>query len=270
MANASAQLGIHRIVVILDAVEFGQSTLQTSVRLAAALGAKIEGVFVRDSNLSRLTGLPFLRELRPWSLAEDVFSEQRIESELRALARNAEQFLAQAAAALGVDWSFQVWQGRIEAEVLISHFEADLVTIHRSCFMRSYRLPPLPLAYRGATRQAKATIDVLFDDSSQSARALAIACQLGREWNTTVRLWLTAADDETMTRLQTQANTLLAAYQQPVRCISLLNVGVRAFCQALNRSASSMLIAESGHPLLRQQGLSQCLKELSCPVLLLR
>ncbi|MDH3900470.1 MAG: universal stress protein, partial [Gammaproteobacteria bacterium] len=122
MAPATEQASIRHIVVTLDASEPGRSALETAVRLAAILGAELEGIFVEDINLIRLAGLPFLREVRPWSLGEETISTQRMQRELRTLARHAERMLEQAAREMGVPWSFQVWRGRAGAETLAQTF----------------------------------------------------------------------------------------------------------------------------------------------------
>jgi len=102
MTSAIEHTANRYIVVTLDASESGRPALQTAVRLAALLGAGLEGVFVEDINLIRLAGLPFLREVRPWSLADEEISTQRMQRELRTLARRAEQMLERVARETGV------------------------------------------------------------------------------------------------------------------------------------------------------------------------
>ena len=58
----------------------------------------------------------------------------RMEQELRALARRAERLLSEHAARHNVAWSFRVWRGSIDSELLAADIEAGGLAHHLSEF----------------------------------------------------------------------------------------------------------------------------------------
>ena len=116
---------MQRITITLDAFETSPRELERVARLAARLGAELEGVFVEDLDLIQLVGLPFLREVRSASLAVEALNLGRLEEELRVLARRAERTMAEHANRHGAAWCFRVWRGSIEHDLLASTPDAD-------------------------------------------------------------------------------------------------------------------------------------------------
>ncbi len=266
MTPATKQSTVRRITVTLGTSESGRLPLETAARLAAILGAELEGVFVEDINLIRLSGLPFLREVRPWSIADEQVSSQRMQRELRTLARRAEQMIERVARETGVPWSFQVWQGRPEAASLLQAFGAEILSLGRISSRVSSRMfaparRPTPLS-----RETNTSISVLFSGSEQAARAAATACSLARDMGARLTVMLPAA----MPALKEQALAILKQHGQVARFVELAGVDAPSLRLAADTAGPSILITEAEHPLLQQAGLDQCLDALFCPVLLIR
>jgi nucleotide-binding universal stress UspA family protein len=267
---ATEHAAIRHIVVTLDASESGRPALQTAVRLAAILGARLEGVFVEDINLIRLAELPFLREVRLWSLAEETISTQRIQRELRTLARHAERMLEQAAREMDVPWSFQVWRGRAEATSLAQAFGADILSLGRLSSLVSSRAWATTRPRTGQPRETVTSISVLFSDSEQAARAVTTACNLAKDMDAVLTVLLPENQAEAMPGLKEKARTILDLHEQPARFLQASGTDVQSLVQAADTPGISILIAEAEHPLLQQAGIDQCLEALFCPVLLVR
>jgi nucleotide-binding universal stress UspA family protein len=270
MIPATEHPAIRHIVVTLDASESGRPALQTAVRLAAILGARLEGVFVEDINLIRLSELPFLREVRLWSLAEETISTQRIQRELRALARHAERMLEQAAREMDVPWSFQVWRGRAEATSLARAFGADILSLGRLSSLVSSRAWATT---RPRTRQPLETatsISVLFSDSEQAARAMTTACSLAKDMDAVLTVLLPENPADDVPGLKEKARAILDLHEQTARFVQVSGTDMQSLGPAAGTSGISILITEAEHPLLQQAGLDQCLETLFCPVLLVR
>jgi nucleotide-binding universal stress UspA family protein len=259
-----------RIVVTLDTTESGRAALETTARLAALLGAELEGIFVEDINLIRLAGLPFLREVRVCSLGEESISLQRMQRELRTLARYAERMLEQAARDMGVPWSFQVWRGHAGAETLTQAFVADIFSLGRvSALAHSSAWTTT----RPRARQSRATIasiNVLFSDSERAMSAMTTACNLAKDLGARVTVLLPKKQKKDITGLIGKARAILDAHGQPASFVQLTGTGVKSLVQTAGASGQCILIAEAEHPLLQQAGLDRCLEALSCPVLLVR
>jgi nucleotide-binding universal stress UspA family protein len=270
MTPATEQTTIRRIVVTLDVSESGRPTLQAAVRLAAILGAELEGVFVEDINLIRLSGLPFLREVRPCSLAEESISTQRMQRELRTLARHAERMLEQAASEMDISWSFQVWRGHAEAASLVQAFGADIISMGRV----SSRVSSSTWATtRSRARRSPATIasiSILFSESEQAVRAMTAACSLAKDLGARLTVLLPKNQAADMPGLKEKAQTILDFHKQAARFVELTGTDAQALARAACAPSISILIAESKHPLLLQGRLDQCLEALACPVLLVR
>jgi nucleotide-binding universal stress UspA family protein len=270
MTTATKPPATRRITVTLDASESGRPPLETAARLAAILGAELEGVFVEDINLIRLSGLPFLREFRPWSIADEQISSQRMQRELRTLARRAEQMLERVASESGVPWSFQVWQGRPEAASLLKAFGAEILSLGRiSSRVTSHMLAPAR-RLTPPSRKPDTSISVLFSGSEQAVRAVATACSLASDMGARLTVMLPAIPAQAVPALKEQALAILKQHGQAARCVELAGVDAQSLRLAADATGPSILITEAEHPLLLQAGLDQCLDALFCPVLLIR
>jgi len=270
MTQAGEQAAIRHIVVTLDASESSRPALETTVRLATILGAELEGVFVEDINLIRLAGLPFLREVRPWSLTEEDLSSQRMQRELRALARHAEHMLEQAARETGVNWSFRVWRGRTEAESLSTAFDADVLSLYRGSSLLSCRDRLAPKPHVQPAQYTAQSISVLFSVSEQATKALTAACHLANDLDVHLIILLPNTKTGDVLKLQKKAGAILDSYAQRARFVLLAATDALSLAQAMSTSGDTVLIAAAGHPILQRGGLDQCLEALSCPLLLVR
>lgn len=272
MNVVSGAVSIRRIVVKLDSGAPGVPALQVAVRLAAALGAELEGVFVEDINLVRLASLPFLREVRAFSLGEQAISVEGMQRDLRVLARQAEQTLAQAAAASGVSCSFRVWRGHAGVESISAGVDADILSLGAGGLRSAYHraLPRLSAQVSGARIARVETISVLFSDSPRSLKALAAACHLAGALHADMRVLLPPPAEPDDDRLQRLAAEVLAAHGRKAGFVHSDAADPVALAGHIGRSAANVLIADVDHPLLRQAGVAECLEQLEGTVLLVR
>ena len=270
MTPASEQHATRHVVVTLDASESGLPALETAVRLAAITGAHLEGVFVEDINLIRLAELPFLREVRPSSLAEEAISSQRMQRELRTLGRQARRMLEQAVRETGVHWSFQVWRGHAGAETLAETFSADILSLGRVSSLRFSGAWAASGLRARRQREAPSHINVLFSDSEQAVRALTTACSLANDLGATISVILPDDRQAGLRRLRQKTLAILESCGQSARFVQLGGNGLQSLAQLTGISGRCILIAGSGHTLLQQAGLDRCLDALACPVLLVR
>lgn len=270
MTPLNEQPPVKRITVTLDVSESGRAPLETAVRLAAITGAELEGVFVEDINLMRLPGLPFLREVRPWSISGEQISTQRMQRELRTLARRAEQMLEHAARELGVPWSFQVWRGHAAAATLANAFGAEILSLGRVSSLVSSRVfaTTRPLAYQA--RETDPAISVLFSDSEQGGRALATACSLARDMAARLTVMLPAVEPQDVQALKEKAIVVLRRHEQEARLVQMTGSDAQSLVRVAGAAGMRLLVTEAEHPLLQLAGLDQCLEALFCPVLLVR
>lgn len=258
------------IMVALDASASGRQALQTAARLAALMGAELEGVFVEDINLLRLAELPFLREVRPWSLAEESISSQRMQRELQTLARLARQMLEQTAMEMGIEYSFRVWRGHAAATTLAETFSADIISLGRVSSLASTGHWTVTRTRARRYHQSVAVINVLFSETEQAKRALTAACSLAQDLQANLSILLPDSDQTDTAKLKKRAQKILDKLGQTAQFVPLHGAGVQALVQIARSCDSCVFMAEREHPLLQQSGLDQCLDALGCPVLLVR
>lgn len=249
-----------RIVITLDSAQVDAVELQRLARLAHRLGAELEGVFVEDSDLLRLSGLGFLREFRPTSQRAERFQAARIQQELRVMARRAERALAEHAESRGVRWSFRTWRGSIERE-LLTGVQADILALMRLG----------AVAFQPARRRVPELVSAYFDGSPESVRSLETAAELAND-NDEVSLQVLVgkgAEAESVD-LRRQAARILADHTGTVIYRELDSDTVAAVLEALHESGSTALVMQRDNSLLRSTSLRQYLSRLHCPLFLVR
>ncbi|MGD8842842.1 MAG: hypothetical protein PVJ83_05145 [Gammaproteobacteria bacterium] len=263
------QLVIRRIVVTLDSTEAGRPALDIALRLAAAAGAELEGVFVENADLIRLSALPFLREVRPWSLAEEVLSTQRMQRDLRVLARQAEAMLMQASRAVGIGCSFRIWRGHTAEELWRTATDADILSVRAGGSAPAYAVISARVTRygRSATTETPVSVNVLLGDSPASERALTTTCLLARAPGTSLRVLLPAGAPQLPARI----GEILASCRQQAEFVVLADNSPAALAAALRaRGGNTVLVADSDHPLFATAGIGAWLEQLSGSVLLVR
>ncbi len=251
---------MRRITITLDAFETSPRELERAARLAARLGAELEGLFVEDLDLIHLAGLPFLREVRSTSLAVEALNMGRIEQELRVLARRAERTLAEHAGRHGAAWSFRVWRGSIERDLLAATLDTDVLALARLGAMLT---PP-------STAPSRPGIAVLFSGSEAATRALTTAADLAADPEIPLNVLLPGKNETGTEQLRKQAEALLDEPAQTTHFMRLPNVGLPDLTQALADSNSAVLVLEREHEFLQTSSLRHCLTTLACPLLVVQ
>jgi hypothetical protein len=258
---------IRRIAVALDASAQSERMLAVAAAIAAAMQAELEGVFVEDAVLLRATGLPFQREFRLTTRGETVPCAERLQRELRAEARRMRQALEQSALRRNCAWSFRVWRGDLEGEILSAASGAELFTlglIGRFQPLRQRRQPA------PANPAAALAIGVLFDGSEGAVRALAAAAELAHGGGAMLRIMLQGSDPEAIAHRREAATALLGDAASAAAFIALPERSAAAPARAVLRTGADVLLAGADNPLLQREILWQSLAALDCPLLVVR
>jgi hypothetical protein len=268
MSTSAAKPTGRRIAVALDASQQSLQLIALAAGVAAALRAELEGVFIEDDVMLRAFGLPFQREFRLTTRREEHADAARLQRELRAAARHVRESLGQSAQRLGCSWSFRVWRGDAEAEILSAASSADMFT-----------LSPLgrfaPFGRRGsAARRHRGpddlVIGVLWDGSAGAARALAAAGELAAGGHARLQVFMQAADEAAVGQLHRQMADTLGPDRDRTDIIPLAADAPEAVIAALIAGGGDLLMVDSGNPLLDRRTLWQNLAALNCPLLLVR
>lgn len=268
MTQASEKKPARRLAVALDASEQSVRVMGLAAAIAAALEAELEGVFVEDADLLRLAGLPFLREFRLTTRGEDRVDAERLQRELRATARHVRESVEQSAQRLGCTWSFRVWRGDLEAEILTAALDADLFTLAPLGRFAPLRRPPKRSSRPG--KEAELVVGVLFDGSEGAGRALAAGAELTARHNATLRVVLQEADPAKIEALRRQAGDLLGGTLGRAQLIALQEADAETIAKTLLRLSTDLLVVDAGNALLDRGALWPSLGAIGCPVLIVR
>ena len=252
---------MRRIAITLDAFEVSPGALEQAVLLAERMGAQLEGIFIEDIDLIQVAELPFLREVRSVSRSVSEVSLYRMEQELRVLARRAERLLGEQASRHNVAWSFRVWRGSIDTDLLSADLEADVFALTR-LGVSLVRLPVL------STRST--AVSVLFTASEASLRALETAVKLASDPAAYLNIILPAVDEAEAAHLQEMAAKQLGKHMSGVRFINLQDGSLHDLIEILADANSAVLIIERDNKLLQVPSLKHSLGNLKCPLLIVR
>jgi len=252
---------MRRIAVTLDASELSAQALDQVIRLAERMDAQLEGIFVEDIDLIQIAELPFLREVRTVSRSEDAISLARMEQELRALARRAERLLSEQASRHNVAWSFRIWRGSIDSDLLAADIEADVFALTRlgAALTRSRALPARSTA-----------VSVLFSGTEASVRALDTAVNLATDPQKELNILLSAEDGAGVARLQALVIKHLGEAAANAHFIRLPDGSLSDLLEILSDTHTAVLIVDRDSKLLQTPTLRQNLNSLDCPLLIVR
>ncbi len=252
---------MRRIAITLDAFEVSAQALEQAIRLAERMGAQLEGIFIEDIDLLQIAELPYLKEVRSVSRSENVISLQRMEQELRVLARRAERLLSEQAARHHVAWSFRIWRGSIDSDLLAADIEADVFALTRlgAALTRSRSLPARSTA-----------VSVLFTGTDASVRALQAAINLATDPDRELNILLPAGGDTEAACLQQLATEQVGKDAARVHFMHMADGSLAELMEILTDTNTAVLILERDYELLHAPSLKRSLCNLNCPLLVVR
>ncbi len=222
-------LHIQRILVAMDASPYSRAALKVAAELAASLGAELRGVFVEDALLLGLADLPMVNEVHIPSAQVRLITRQVLEQEFRALALEAERWMATVAQPLDLPWEFELLRGNIVSELLAAARSSDLISLGRFGW-------PLTNPPRRMGSVARALVEqcaipaLLLHQEIQAGQPILATFQgpedeellgwagfLAQHYQSQVTVFLMAEGQEQAARLQERAQATLATWRTPVR-----------------------------------------------------
>lgn len=256
-----------RLTVVIHDKPQSQRLLELGARIAALLQVELEGVFVEDDALFQLTGLPFLRELKRESHAEERLDAARLLHEWRALAKSTQQALESSANAAGLNWSFRVWRGDFDRGMQELALESEMLLLGRLGSLAASRLPARRQIPRRFERPMK--IGVILDDDTASEQLLDAIYELARKPEIQLILFLMPeAADETVLRLQARLREIDPQHHNVM--LHLTDRDPAVMTTQLKAAACDLLMISERSGLLQGQTMLQRLKGLPYPVVVVR
>jgi nucleotide-binding universal stress UspA family protein len=150
MANLNRRK-YRRIVVHIDASSSYRRVFRSAAEIAARLGAELHGVFIEDRNLLNIGGLDFVREFSRFMPTAQILDSVRIEQQLKALARSAQNQLEHEATGRNLAAGFHTVREEFGSEAASIVSDADLIIIERTS--QSHLLSAIFLSQPDKTEQ---------------------------------------------------------------------------------------------------------------------
>lgn len=262
----SAQLR-RRITVVLHDKTQSKRLLELGAQIASQLQAEIEAVFVEDAALYRLTGLPFLRELKHDSFTEERLDASRLLKEWRAMASLAREALESSANQAGLSWSFRVWRGEFDSELQDLVLESPMLLLGRLSAPAPSRYPSSRKA--GPSPASPLKLGVILEGGEATERLLEAVGELSRKPEIQLILFLLPGG------LPSDGSSLelRLAEIDPQHHNILLQITDRApvnLAIRLKAAACDLLMISESSELFRGQTMKQRLQGLPYPVVVIR
>jgi len=273
---------IRHILVALDASPHSLAALEAAADMAANLNAELSGLFIEDINLLNLADLPFIKQVDPLSASLRPIDRQLISRQFRVQAIRARKALEEVANRTHVQWSFRVIRGHVTAEIMAAASEADLVILGKAGWSptREKRLgttaqkilsegPCLTLVLQQGIR-LELCIMVLFDRSEDAQKALEVAVQVLHGKTGQLTVLLPVEDENVLQETHAQIDTFLQEYDLKAHYYKITNMNTQRLASLVNREKIGILLLPGSSHLLKEESLQVLLKQVECPILIVR
>ncbi len=256
-----------RVTVVLHDKPQSQRLLELGARIASQLQAELEGVFIEDAALYRLTGLPFLRELKRDSFTEERLDPERLMKEWRAMASLAREALESSATRAGLDWSFRVWRGEFDSDLQDLVLESPMLLLGRLSIPAPSRYPSTYTTT--PPRRGPLKLGVILDSADTAEHLLQAVSELSLKPEIQLILFLSpeigagssATLEQHLKEIDPQHHNIL---------VHLADDTPATLGTSLKAAACDLLMVSERSELLRGRSMLQRLRELPYPVVVVR
>jgi hypothetical protein len=271
-----------RILLPLDAGGADAASLEYAIRAAARFRAELVGIFVEDSELMRLAGLPFARETAHLSAVTRPLNPADMARALRVRAEIVRARLQERATQAQVSWSFRIVQGELLAEQLGESAGSDLLILevgaHRTrpgrgagtATRRIFSHTSCTVWLRRAQAADERPVVALLDGAPSNMRVLAVASQFARRDGKHLLVMIPAADAAEFERRAKQAAAALAASGVEAEFQPLAREAAANLVQVVAAARGKLLVIGRDSPLASGAAYQRLLEDVPCEVVLAR
>jgi nucleotide-binding universal stress UspA family protein len=275
----SERFEIHRILVALDATSQSAEAFVAALRLAEALSAEIEGLFVEDERVMALAGWDMARHVSFGTGQAGPVDAGLMAAALQMESRRMGETIARLAGQSRARWSFRSVRGHLVQETMRAAQGADLLILAMAAGSFGGMAGLAPTA-REAAEQAPASVllhrgksglprplYVIFDGSPGGRRALAAALDLARRWRVPLTVLLKAEEAKVQGLARAVEDQAAGA---PLAIRALPGATIGGVCGLVNAAEGGILVIDADNPLLGGDARRELLETIACPVLLVR
>jgi hypothetical protein len=149
--------------------------IRAAAEFASLLNLELVGLFFQDTRLEKLSGIPFVRELRLLGGGWQPIDIDRLSRDFELAARNAERLLASEATQFSTKWQFEVTRELFSEAFGALSRASDIVMIVQPESPAEYATRQFPLLMEAALQSAPAVMLAPAHPSLRTGPVIAIA-----------------------------------------------------------------------------------------------
>lgn len=282
MITRSQKGRIRRVVIGFDPSGETDALLEMAASLAGAAGAEMRGLFVEESALIDLAGLPFARVTRRGGRQGEPIDLSGMERALRREALACERALSSHAGRVRVSWSFGRTRGRLGEALGAAIDRGDLVAITAGDIGAQAGREALMLARRAAAqgmgavivsprrRRAWGPVVVLDDGDEGALEALEIGARVATVRGEPLAVMIVADTEEMAERIEQRDRETLPADVRPL-FHRIAGLGIAPLAAMLRDTEPSLVVGNLAGALLGDDETAMRLMSAArAPMLLIR
>jgi len=253
-----------QIAVILGTSGSGQPLLNILRRLLGKdTGTELHGVYIENDELQRAAALPFVKELCRLTLSVREIHNTQFDRTTALRMRTARSAVEELARHMGVPHTFREAQGST-IRLLRETVHSSDVTV----FEPLSRLAGPTIRQSMHGERVPRRIVVVIDEVETGDEALLIATLLAESDTRRISILLRAETPAELEVMDNMISDLLPAGTK--RLLLLPDHGVQHLIAAVLAERADMLVLGASEELLKTESLGSLLKQLNCPICLVR
>lgn len=253
-----------RIAVVLGVNLSGQLLLNFLQPLLGRDGeTNLHCVFIEDDELQQAVALPFVKELCRLTLSVREIHNAQFDHIIALRMRTARKAVAGLARLMGVSHTFDQVRGST-VSLLREAVDAADITV----FEPLRKLSATPVKQPVHARRTQQRIVVMLNDPVAGVKALVAAALLAEGDSQRMSILLSSAKRVELNALEHMIDELLPGGR--ARVLVLTGPGIPSLIAAANAERGDILVLGASEEMLKPESLRTFLKQLQCPVCLVR
>ncbi len=283
MSEKPQTSSIRRILVALGSSMEDRKSLETAARLAAALQAELQALYIQDMSLIRFAELPFATELVSHSASERSIDPILIQKELEFQAKQVSRELARLAEQQNVKWSFETVHGHVESEILAASEQADLLIVNRTTgrtLVTRDQLGTTAAVFVTKSRRTVVLLEqqnyldkplvVLIENLESGLKALATAVRLTLRQHRKLNVLICVQSPQAFEQLKAELENWLHGQNRHAEFSWLRRVDSQVLAHRLWQQGGGVLVLSADTPVLAQGSIAFLMRQLKLPLVLVR
>jgi hypothetical protein len=223
----------------------------------------LHGVFIEDDELKYVAALPFVKELCRLTSSIREIEETGFDRTVALRRRSARNAIEGLARRVGIYHTFREARGSTIKLVHETVHSADITV-----FEPLRKLAPPAIRQTVQSRATPRRIVVVIDDVETGEEALLAATRIAEDETNRISILLRADSPTELEALKQLTGSLLPG--KPIHLLLLPDHGVQQLVTAVLAERADMLVLGASEELIKPESLGFLLKQLECPICLVR